>query len=71
MLVSCVNKLINKDLWKPESFNKAFGHLQNDLINCRTGDVIIGNQMSDFWEGFESIESESHLLSFWHAVCSP
>lgn len=62
VLVSCVNKHINKELWKPEAFRKTFGLLRNDLINCRTGDVIPDRQMKDFWEGFESIESESCLL---------
>ncbi|KAL8562748.1 hypothetical protein ACOMHN_022623 [Nucella lapillus] len=57
VLVSCVHKLVNKDLWKPDTFNKEFGHQDNDLINCRSSNVIVGHPMSDFWEGFESIKN--------------
>ncbi|XP_025094129.1 probable JmjC domain-containing histone demethylation protein 2C isoform X4 [Pomacea canaliculata] len=57
VLVSCVNKLVNAELWHPESFSNEFGHLENDLVNCRNGNVIVGNPMKDFWDGFESIEN--------------
>ncbi|ESO96842.1 hypothetical protein LOTGIDRAFT_214375 [Lottia gigantea] len=57
VLVSGTNKNINSNLWKPESFCKEFGQFDNDLVNCLTGDVIVGHPMSDFWEGFESLEN--------------
>lgn len=57
VLVSCVHKLVNKDLWKPDAFNKEFGHQDNDLVNCRNSNVIMGQAMSNFWEGFETIDN--------------
>ncbi|KAK6185777.1 hypothetical protein SNE40_007932 [Patella caerulea] len=53
VLVSGTNKYVNLDLWRPESFSKEFGHIDNDLVNCRSGNVIIGHPMCDFWDGFE------------------
>ncbi|XP_070212485.1 probable JmjC domain-containing histone demethylation protein 2C isoform X2 [Littorina saxatilis] len=56
-LVSCINKLTTRELWNPETFKKEFGQQENDLVNCRNGNVIMGNPMSDFWQGFESIDN--------------
>ncbi|XP_064602584.1 probable JmjC domain-containing histone demethylation protein 2C isoform X2 [Liolophura sinensis] len=53
VLVSGVDKLINKKLWRPEAFSKEFGPLENDLVNTRTGLVLVGHKMRDFWDGFE------------------
>ncbi|XP_023930882.1 lysine-specific demethylase 3A-like isoform X2 [Lingula anatina] len=53
VMVSGLEKLLNMDLWKPETFAKEFGHLENDLVNCLTGVVIVGQKMKAFWEGFE------------------
>ena len=54
MLVSGVDKNMNKDLWNPKRFGKDFGRHTNDLINTRNGCLIAGHPMSTFWEGFES-----------------
>lgn len=54
VLVSCANKKMDLSLWKPEVFSKEFGKIENEVVNCRTGDVIIGHCMSDFWDGFEN-----------------
>ena len=56
VLVSCVDKLIDGELWSPGWFNKEFGMYKNDLVNCRSGSVIVGNPMCHFWEGFESLD---------------
>ncbi|RUS84083.1 hypothetical protein EGW08_008122, partial [Elysia chlorotica] len=56
VLVSCANKKMDLSLWKPEVFSKEFGKIENEVVNCRTGDVIIGHCMSDFWDGFESLK---------------
>ncbi|GFS09399.1 lysine-specific demethylase 3 [Elysia marginata] len=56
VLVSCANKKMDLSLWKPEVFSKEFGKIENEVVNCRTGDIIIGHCMSDFWDGFESLK---------------
>lgn len=58
VLVSAVNKRMNMHLWKPETFCKEFGQLENDLVDCETGVVTVGHKMHYFWEGFESIASK-------------
>ncbi|KAL5022479.1 hypothetical protein ScPMuIL_001634 [Solemya velum] len=55
VLVSGVDKCLDRELWKPATFRKQFGHLKNDLVNCRTGVVMIGHPMSDFWDGLECL----------------
>ncbi|KAH9518478.1 Lysine-specific demethylase 3A [Bulinus truncatus] len=68
VLVSCANKKMNINLWKPEVFSKEFGHLENEVVNCRTGNTIIGHTMADFWDGFENLsnrpvdENDEHML---------
>ncbi|CAG5120520.1 unnamed protein product [Candidula unifasciata] len=67
VLVSCANKKMNINIWKPEVFTKEFGHIENEVVNCRTGDVIIGHTMGDFWGGFENlanrpIDSKGHPM---------
>ncbi len=55
VLVSNCHKLQDKKLWNPDAFSKDFGKLQNDLVNCRNGVIIVGHIMKHFWEGFERI----------------
>ncbi|XP_071498541.1 uncharacterized protein [Diadema antillarum] len=57
VLVSNVHKQLDKTLWHPTNFNARFGHLENDLVDCRSGDVITGAPMRDFWNGFENISN--------------
>ncbi|XP_041476903.1 probable JmjC domain-containing histone demethylation protein 2C isoform X3 [Lytechinus variegatus] len=57
ILVSNVHKQLDDNLWHPTFFNKHFGHLENDLVDCRSGDVITGAPMRDFWNGFEDISN--------------
>ncbi|VDI29098.1 Hypothetical predicted protein [Mytilus galloprovincialis] len=56
VLVSGVDKLLNQGVWRPSSFSKQFGKIKNDLINTRTGCLLVGHPMSDFWDGFEKLE---------------
>ncbi|XP_077992762.1 putative JmjC domain-containing histone demethylation protein 2C isoform X2 [Glandiceps talaboti] len=56
VLVSNVHKLLNMKLWSPVTFAEEFGHIDNDLVNCRNDLVIQGAPMKDFWEGFEEID---------------
>ncbi|XP_031620510.1 lysine-specific demethylase 3A isoform X2 [Contarinia nasturtii] len=55
VLVSHVNKCLNMDLWRPESFSRDFGEDANDLINCLTGTLVPNQPMKRFWEGFDCI----------------
>lgn len=57
ILVSNVHKQLDETMWHPSFFNKHFGHLENDLVDCRSGDVITGAPMRDFWNGFENISN--------------
>lgn len=56
VLVSLANKQMNLDLWKPHMFSEEFGSIENEVVNCRTGDVIIGHTMSEFWDGFDVLK---------------
>lgn len=56
VLVSGVDKYINQSLWRPEYFSKQFGELENDLINCRTSCLVVGQPMKHFWDGFGCLE---------------
>ena len=55
ILVSNSHKHLSSSLWTPKSFTEEFGHIENDLVNCRTGVVLVGHCMREFWEGFESV----------------
>ncbi|XP_078589368.1 putative JmjC domain-containing histone demethylation protein 2C isoform X1 [Branchiostoma floridae x Branchiostoma japonicum] len=55
VLVSGVNKYLNSNIWRPEAFSREFGELENDLVNCRNGNVIPNIAMKKFWDGFEDI----------------
>lgn len=43
VIVSHVDKCLNMDIWRPESFSRDFGEDANDLINCLTG-ALVPNQ---------------------------
>lgn len=68
VLVSCANKKMNMNIWKPEVFVKEFGHVENEVVNCRTGNTIIGHTMGDFWEGFENLKSK-YLIILFSNIC--
>ncbi|VVC45948.1 JmjC domain [Cinara cedri] len=52
VLVSGVNKKLKKRLWTPKSFIRDFGELENDLVDCITGQIVENEKMKVFWEGF-------------------
>lgn len=54
VMVSDVGKSLNSEIWSPESFSRDFGQYTNDLIDCATGDVVVGKTMKEFWDGFEN-----------------
>lgn len=55
VVVSKVDKCLNMDLWRPESFSKDFGEDANDLVNCLTGTLVPNQPMKRFWDGFDYI----------------
>lgn len=55
VIVSHVNKCLNMDLWRPESFSRDFGEDANDLVNCLTGTLVPNQPMKRFWDGFDFI----------------
>lgn len=55
VIVSHVDKCLNIDLWRPESFSRDFGEDANDLVNCLTGTLVPNQPMKRFWDGFDCI----------------
>lgn len=55
VIVSHVDKCLNMDLWRPESFSRDFGDDANDLVNCLTGTLVPNQPMKRFWDGFDYI----------------
>lgn len=58
VLVSGVDKYMDINMWTPEFFSRQFGEIENDLINCRTGCVVVGHPMKHFWDGFGVMEGK-------------
>ncbi|KAL3278601.1 hypothetical protein HHI36_016143 [Cryptolaemus montrouzieri] len=56
VIVSDVSRLLNKDLWNPDSFARDFGEDKNDLVNCMTGNLVPNQPMKKFWEGFDHFQ---------------
>lgn len=54
VLVTDVCKSLNMSLWHPDGFCRDFGDIRNDLVNCRTGNILPNQPMRKFWEGFEN-----------------
>ncbi|EAT41178.1 AAEL007157-PA, partial [Aedes aegypti] len=55
VMVSYVSDKLDMSLWRPESFIREFGDIENDLINCLNGKLVRGQKMKVFWEGFDRI----------------
>ncbi|CAG0894425.1 unnamed protein product [Cyprideis torosa] len=55
IIVSNVGLKLNMDLWTPEAFSRDFGHLENDLVNCLTGNMVPKQPMKLFWDGFDCV----------------
>lgn len=52
-MVSDIGQNLNPRLWSPSSFSRDFGHYTNDLVDCTTGELVVGKTMKKFWDGFE------------------
>jgi len=57
VIVANVSKKLNIDLWHPDAFNKEFGHLEHDIINCKSHKLIPKVPLKFFWDGFEHLDT--------------
>ncbi|XP_043191367.1 lysine-specific demethylase 3A-like [Amphibalanus amphitrite] len=55
VLCSNIGGGLDRSLWSVDAFIRDFGDVRNDLINCRTGNIVPNQPMRRFWEGFESV----------------
>jgi len=55
ILVGNVHKVLTKGIWNPEAFCDEFGHIKNDLVNCRNGHIMHALPMTQFWQGFANM----------------
>jgi len=57
VIVANVSNHLDIDLWHPNAFNDQFGHLEHDIVNCKTHKLIPKVPLKWFWDGFEVLES--------------
>ena len=50
-----MSKLLNRELWTPDSFRRRFGHVKHTLINTMSGKSIPNVPLKLFWDGFENL----------------
>ena len=55
VICSGIGGSLDRSLWSVEAFIRDFGDVRNDLINCRTGNIVPNQPMRRFWEGFECV----------------
>ena len=56
VLVGNVHKVLTDGIWHPEAFCEEFGHIKNDLVNCRNGHIMHAVPMTTFWIGFANMD---------------
>ena len=57
VMVANVSNKLDMNLWSPEAFNKEFGDLKHDIVNCKTHKKIPQVPLKWFWDGFENLKS--------------
>ena len=57
VMVANVSNKLDMNLWSPDAFNKEFGDLKHDIINCKTHKKIPQIPLKWFWDGFENLKS--------------
>ena len=57
VIVANVSTKLDMKLWHPNAFNEEFGHLEHDIINCKTHKLIPKAPLKWFWDGFENLNS--------------
>ena len=55
IVVANVHKKLNMNLWRPEAFNREFGHAKCDIVNTKTGKMIPNVPLKLFWDGFDNL----------------
>jgi lysine-specific demethylase 3 len=40
VIVANVSKLLDPNLWSPESFSREFGHIRHDIVNTKSNKII-------------------------------
>lgn len=48
---------LDPELWTPKAFNRDFGKLRHNLINCLNGNVVPKALLKKFWDGFERLSA--------------
>ena len=56
VMVENVSNKLDMNLWSPVAFNKEFGDLKHDIVNCKTHKKIPQVPMKWFWDGFENLK---------------
>ena len=57
VIVANVSNRLDMNIWHPKAFCEEFGHLEHDIINCKTHKLIPKVPLKWFWDGFEELES--------------
>ncbi|XP_037092203.1 LOW QUALITY PROTEIN: lysine-specific demethylase 3A-like [Pollicipes pollicipes] len=55
VLCSGIGGGLDRSIWSVDAFIRDFGDVRNDLINCKTGNIVPNQPMRRFWEGFECV----------------
>lgn len=58
-MVSGVDTLLEPHIWTPKWFEKRFGDLKQQVVDCREGKTH-NIQMRKFWEGFENLSKRTN-----------
>ena len=56
VIVANVSNKLDMNLWSPDAFNREFGDLKHDIVNCKTHKKIPQIPLKWFWDGFENLK---------------
>ena len=68
VLVSTANKHMDMSLWKPDVFSTEFHGIENEVVNCRTGDIH-DRTIHEFWDGFEALRRKKVFKFLFYFCC--
>jgi lysine-specific demethylase 3 len=57
ILIRNLHRNLKESIWTPKSFERDFGKLHVDLINCRNRKLVPNVSMEDFWTGFIDLQN--------------
>ena len=58
VMVANVSNKLDMNLLSSEAFNKKFGDLKHDIVNCKTHKKIPQVPLKWFWDGFENLKTQ-------------